>query len=179
MHSAASTRWRNVASLRSLASASWRRSAIRARLVRSSVRVERLEEVVGGALSQGGDRALEVVESRHDDHGGGGSRGLEPGHELLGGRVGEPAVEDDRREPRPVVARHRLGGTPRRRDAVIVELEDVAQVVPRVRVVLDHQDVHRRARLPWTQRGLSPAPSSYALASCSSLLSSSGTSNGL
>ena len=110
MHSAASTRWRKAASLRSLARASRRRSAIRARLARRSVGVERLEDVVGRPLAQGGDRPLEVGVAGHDDHGGVGGRGLEPGQELLGGRVGEPAVEDDRREPRPVVAAERLGG---------------------------------------------------------------------
>ena len=149
MHSAASTRWRKAASLRSLASASARRSAIRPRLVAEHVGVERLEDVVGRPLAQGGDRALEVGVAGHDDHGGVGRRGLEPGHELLGGRVGQPAVEDDRREPAQILAGQRLGGAAGRRDAVVVELEDVAQVVPRVGVVLDHQDVRAAASRPW------------------------------
>ena len=108
------------------------------------VGVDRLEDVVGRPLAQGGDRALEVGVAGHDDHGGVGAGGLEPGHELLGGRVGQPAVEDDRREPAQIVCAQRLGGAARRRDPVVVQLEDVAQVGPRVGIVLDHQDVERR-----------------------------------
>ena len=44
-----------------------------------------------------------------------------------------------------IVAMERLGGAARRHDAVVVELEDVAQVGPRVGIVLDHQDVDRAA----------------------------------
>ena len=74
----------------------------------------------------------------------------------------------------------RLGGAAGRRDAVVVELEDVAQVVPRVGVVLDHQDVERRRSIhdelssaPSAARSDFPRPVHRA---CSS---SFGTSNGL
>ena len=80
---------------------------------------------------------------------------------------------------RPVVAGQRLGGAARRRDAVVVELEDVAQVVPRVRVVLDHQDVQRRRGVHGISAGRRRPPPRRAPASCSSFASSSGTSNGL
>ncbi len=79
-----------------------------------------------------------------------------------------------------IVAGQRLGGAARRRDAMVVELEDVAQVVPRVRVVLDHQDVDRRRALSMSSVRavaglLLTRPGPVAPASSSS----SGTSNGL
>ena len=74
------------------------------------LRVDRLEDVVGRPLAQGGDRPLEVGVAGHDDDGRVGASGLSRGSSSLGGRVGEPAVEDDRRELRPVVA----GAAPRR-----------------------------------------------------------------
>ncbi len=73
----------------------------------------------------------------------------------------------------------RLGGAARRRDAVIVELEDVAQVVPRVRVVLDHQDVERRRGVHGDQRGRCRPPPRAPRPVVPASSSSSGTSNGL
>ena len=96
------------------------------------VGIERLQDVVGRTLAQSGDRALQVGVAGHDDDRGVGVGGLELGHELLGGRVGQPAVEDDGREPAQIGLLERLGRASHRRDPVVVELEDVAQIGPRV-----------------------------------------------
>ena len=80
----------------------------------------------------------------------------------------------------PVVAVQRLGGAGRRHDAVVVELEDVAEVGARVGIVLDHQDVDRRRIVHGRQRGASPCPPPPRIsARRSRAMSRAGTSNGL
>ena len=105
------------------------------------VRVERLEEVVRRALTEGGDRALKVrVAGDHDD-GRGRGRGLESRHEVFSQCIGKPAIEDDRRKSVPVLEGQCFGGTTHGHDPVVVELQNVAKVVPRIGIVLDHKDV--------------------------------------
>ena len=69
MHSAASTRLRKIESLRSLASASRRCSISRSDPDPQRVGVDRLEDVIDGALAEGLDGSLEVGVGRDDHHG--------------------------------------------------------------------------------------------------------------
>ena len=144
MHSAASTRWRKAASLRSLARARRLPLGDPAQAGAQHVGIERFQDVVGRTLSQGGDGALKVGVAGHDDDRGVGVGGLELGHELLGGRVRKPAVEDDGGEPAEIGLPEGLGSAADRRDPMVIKLEDIAQVGPRVGIVLDHQDIDRR-----------------------------------
>lgn len=141
--------------------------------------IQRLQDVIACSLAQRGDCSLEVGVAGDDDHGGIRGRGLEAGHELVGSCIGESAVQDDRGEASPVVAGQRLFGAASRGDAMVVELEDVAEIVAHVRVVLDHQDVDWRRAVHERHCGFAPALSWRACASCPRVASRFGTSNGL
>jgi hypothetical protein len=102
--------------------------------------VDRLEDVVRGPAAERVDRPFHVAVPGDDDHGRLGSKLLEPRQQLLGRAVGQPPVEDDRIEPRPVARPERLGRRAGRFDRMPVDLENVPEVRPRIGVVFDHQD---------------------------------------
>ncbi len=105
------------------------------------VELKRLEDVVGRALSERGDRALEVGVAGNDDDVGGWGGATELGQQGFGAGVGELTVEDDEIDGGPVVAVESLAGAAGQLDAVAVDFEQVAQVGSGVGVILDDEDV--------------------------------------
>ena len=104
------------------------------------VRVDWLENVVDGALAEGFDGSLEVGVGRDDHHGRVGCSLAQARQEVEGIAVGQPPVQDDdlvlgERGERQGLA-HRAG----RLDRVVIHLQDIAQVLPGVGIILDHQD---------------------------------------
>lgn len=109
--------------------------------------IDGLEDVVGGALTQGGDGALQIGVASDDEDRGIGSQLPQPRQQLFGVAIRQATVEQDGGDARPIFPsqdfRRRTGGF----DTVVIQFEDVAQIAPRIGVIIDHQHEEIRVRL--------------------------------
>ena len=101
---------------------------------------KRLDQIIGGAFAERGDRAFELRVSGDDNYRGVGTMRSQAGQELIRRHVGKITVENNRPVFRPIAPRKSVRGGVRRIDAVTGHLEHVDQIGALVGVVLDRQD---------------------------------------